>query len=178
MTPVDLYRTCNVSAWRLETLQHYLVPGDEERQRAFHAGKPVPPPGSGKADSLALISRLREAGRSVGRVHVVDQPLSAYIRYELAVYAENAAAGEVIRIADRSQHPELESLVQDFTIFDGETPHAAVILFDYNAAGLIQSYRVADDAKTVDRCREQLTLAYGCSVPLADFMVAARLNAA
>jgi hypothetical protein len=36
MTPGDLYRTCRVSAYRIETLQHYVVPDDEERQRAFH----------------------------------------------------------------------------------------------------------------------------------------------
>ena len=36
-----------------------------------------------------------------------DRPLSAYVRYELAVYAENVAAGEEVRIADRSAHPEL-----------------------------------------------------------------------
>lgn len=79
MTPADLYRTCGASAWRLEVLQHYAGAADEERQRAFHAGEPLPPPGPGKVSSLALISRLRQAGRQVGRVHVVSQPLSAYV---------------------------------------------------------------------------------------------------
>src|SRR5207245_5369176 len=41
-----------------------------------------------------------KSGRHVGRVHVVDQPLSPYVRYELAVYAENVSAGEDVRIAD------------------------------------------------------------------------------
>jgi hypothetical protein len=84
MTPADLYRTCSASAWRIEVLQHYTGTADEERQRAFHAGEPLPPPGAGKLASLALISRLRHAGREVGRVHVVSRPLSAYVRYELA----------------------------------------------------------------------------------------------
>jgi hypothetical protein len=172
MTPADLYRTCSVSAWRLEVLQHYTVPGDEERQRAFHAGEPLPPPGPGKLDSLALISRLRHAGRHVGRVHVVDRPLSAYIRYELAVYAENVAAGEDIRIAERSLYPELESITQDFTIFDEGTPQAVVVFFDYDDVGLVHGYRVADDAETVERCRQQRELAFSRSVPLADFTAA------
>ena len=63
MTPADLYRTCRVSACRLETLQHYDVPGDEERQRAFLAGEPLPPPRQGKLDDLKLITKLRESGR-------------------------------------------------------------------------------------------------------------------
>jgi hypothetical protein len=175
MTPADLYRACRVSACRLETLQHYDVPGDEERQRTFHAGEPLPPPRQGKLDDLKLIADLRKAGRQVGRVHVVGQPLSPYVRYELAVYAENVSAGEDVRIADRSLHPELEALAQDFAIFDAETRHAAVVLFDYDAGGLILGYRVADDRETVDRCREQYDLALTRSVALSEFM-AASLN--
>ena len=177
MTPADLYRTCGASAWRLEVLQHYTGTADEERQRAFHADEPLPPPGPGKLSSLALISRLRQAGRQIGRVHVVSQPLSAYIRYELAAYAENVAAGEDIRIADKSLHPELESIAQDFAIFDEGTPQATVVFFDYDDAGLVRGYQVTDDAETVERCRRQRELAFARSVPLADF-TAASLNAA
>jgi hypothetical protein len=177
MTPADLYRTCSASAWRVETLQHYTGTADEERQRAFHAGEPLPPPGPGKLASLALISRLRRAGREVGRVHVVSRPLSAYVRYELAAYAENEAAGEAIRIADKSLHPGLGSIAQDFAIFDEGTPQATVILFDYDDAGLVRGYRVTDDPEAVERCRRQRDLALARSVPLADF-TAASLDAA
>lgn len=177
MTPADLYRACSASAWRLEVLQQYTGTADEERQRAFHAGEPLPPPGPGKLDSMALISRLRQAGRSVGRIHVVNRPLSAYVRYELAVYAENEAAGEEIRIAERALHPELESITQDFAIFDEETSRPTVVYFDYDAAGLVHGYRVLDDAETVEHCRQQRRLAFAYSVPLADF-TAAGLSAA
>jgi hypothetical protein len=167
-TPADLYRTCRVSARRLETLQHYDVSGDEERWRAFLAGEPLPPPRQGKADDLALIADLRKRGRQIGRVHVVDRPLSDYVRYELAVYVENAAAGEGVRIADRSAHPELEGLAQDFAIFDSET----VVLFDYDDNGRVRGYRVADDRETVKRCVAEYGLAATRSVSLAEFMAA------
>jgi hypothetical protein len=175
MTPADLYRTCRVSACRLETLQHYDVPGDEERQRAFLAGEPLPPPRQGKLDDLKLITKLRESGRLMGRVHVVDRPLSDYVRYELAVYEENVSAGEDVRIADRSLHPELEVLTQDFAIFDAETEDAAVVLFDYDSGGRVRGYQAASDRETVDRCREQYDLALRWSVTLGEFM-AASLN--
>lgn len=175
ITPADLYRTCRVSAWRLETLQHYDVPADEERQQAFHADGVLPPPRAAKLDDLVLITQLREAGRQVGRVHVVDQPLSDYLRYELAVYAENAEAGEDIRIADRSVHPELEALTQDFVIFDRERRHPGLILFDHNASGRVTGYRVATDRRTVRACREQIEMALTRSVPVAEFMAAAAL---
>jgi hypothetical protein len=167
-TPADLYRTCRISACRLETLQHYDVSGDEERQRAFLAGDPLPPPRQGKADDLALIADLRRRGRDVGRVHVVDRPLSDYIRYELAVYAENAAAGEDVLIADRSAHPELEGLARDFAIFDSET----VVLFDYDDSGRVRGYRVADDCETVEGCLAEYGLAAARSLPLAEFLAA------
>jgi hypothetical protein len=174
MTPADLYRDCALSAWRIEALQHYTVPGDEERQRAFHAGKPLPLPGPGKQDDLALIARLTGAGRTVGRIHVVDRPLSDYVRYELAVYAENVEAGEEVRIADRSLYPELGEIGADFVIFDAEAgPDAAVIVFDYDDAGLVRGYRILDRPETIEYCRDLLSLAYAYSVPLAEFTVTA-----
>ena len=173
MTPKDLYTICRFSAWRLEVQQHYEVPGDEDRQRAFHAGEPLPPPREELLDDLRLITDLTRRGRRIGRVHVVDRPLSPYVRYELAVYAENAAAGEEVRIADRSSHPELAEVNEDFAIFDAETSEAAVILFDYDSGGLVHGYRVADDVETVERCRGLLGLVHGCSVTLAEFVAAA-----
>jgi hypothetical protein len=165
MTPKDLYRTCRVSAWRLETLQHY----DEERQHSFRVGEPLPPPRQAKLDDLRLISELRQAGVKVGRVHIVDRPLSAYVRYELAVYAENVAAGEDVRIANRSAHPELAPLHRDFAIFDAETSQPEVILFRYDGAGRILGYEHTRDAATVQQCREQNALALSMSVPLGEF---------
>jgi hypothetical protein len=175
-TPADLYRDCALSAWRVEVLQHYTVPGDEARQRAFHAGEPLPPAGQGKLDDLGIITRLRESGRTVGRIHVIDRPLSDYLRYELAVYAENIAAGEEVRIADRRLYPELGEIAEDFVIFDAEAPSDTVVAaFDYDGTGLVRGYRIVTDAQALDRYREAADLAYAYSVPLADFMATATL---
>jgi hypothetical protein len=101
--------------------------------------------------------------------------VTAYVRYELAVYEENVAAGEDVRIADRSLHPGLAAVAQDFAIFDAETENATVVLFDYDTGGRILGYRVASDRETVERCWEQYDLALARSVPLSEFM-AASLN--
>jgi len=43
--------------------------------------------------------RLRvDAGAAVARVHVVIEPLTEYLRFELASYAPNVDAGEDVRI--------------------------------------------------------------------------------
>lgn len=174
MTPADLYRDCCLSAWRIEALQYYAGTGDEERQRAFREGRPLPAPGPGKLEDLKLIARLSREGRTVGRVHVVDRPLSDYVRYELAVYAENAAAGEEIRIADRSAHPELAEITGDFAIFDAEADsESAVILFKYDSEGVVHGYEISYDQEVVEQCRDLLDLAYAFSVPLSEFTAAA-----
>ena len=77
---------------------------------------------------------------------------------------------EDVRIADRSLHPGLEALAEDFALFDAETRDVTVVLFDYDERGRVRSYRVANDSETVARCRDQYALALGASVPLAQFM--------
>jgi hypothetical protein len=169
VTPGDLYRTCRTSAFRLEVLQHYIVSDDKARQTAFHEGKPLPPPRQSKVDDLRLISDLRQTGREIGRVHVVTWPLSDYVRYELAVYAENVAAGEDVRIADGTGSPELAQLTTDFAIFDAETDDPHVILFDYTSAGELLRYEYTQAEAVVERCRQQRRLALESSVALSEF---------
>jgi hypothetical protein len=169
MTPGDLYRSCRASAYRLEVLQHYVVPGDEERQRAFHAGEPLPPPRQSKLGDLQLISGLRHAGRQIGRVHVVTRPLADYVRYELATYVENEAAGEDVRIAESAPQSPLAKLTTDFAIFDVETDSPHLILFDYSPDGRILGYRHTQDAEAIETRWRQYCLALDRSVSLAEF---------
>lgn len=166
-TPLDLYRTCRQSAWRIEARQHYDAEIDQARFTVFAAGGPLPPPDREKLGDLSLIRHLRDTGRTVGRVHVVDRPLSPYIRYELAAYAENVAAGEQVRIADRSVHPELSVLTEDFALFDHEQPHASAILFGYGEDDRVHGY--THTTEDMARRIEQFRLALACSVSLEEF---------
>lgn len=170
-TPADLYRTCRDSARRLETRQDYRVAADAERQRAFLVDGALLPPGPGKAADLELIASLRQRGVYVGRTHVISRPITDYVRYELAVYAENISAGEDVLIADSSVYPELADLTQDFALFDSKT----AILFDYREDGVVRGYQITEDPDTVHRCYEQYDLAAARAVPLADFIAAATL---
>ncbi len=52
------------------------------------------------------------------RVHILDQPLSDYARYELWGYRANQAAGEEIYLADRDAHVDLAQLREDFWLID------------------------------------------------------------
>jgi hypothetical protein len=169
MTPADLFETFGESAFRLETLQYYELAEDEPRRQAFREGRPMPPR-PGKTESMRLVRNAVASGRRVHRVHVVDLPLSEYIRYELAMYPENIAAGEDVRIARRGDHPDLRSLDTDFWLFDAETEKPAVIWFRYAPDGRILSRDYGDSAGDISRAREQRDLALAHSLPLTEFM--------
>ena len=81
MTPAELFETFRESAFRLETLQYYVLAEDEPRRRAFREGRPLPPR-PGKTDSMRLVRNAVAAGRRVHRVHVVVFPAVSERRHD------------------------------------------------------------------------------------------------
>jgi hypothetical protein len=87
----QLFRDVRASWFRLETLQRYDAGYERAGFAAFLRGEPVDPtPGPWHA----MIREHVAAGRRLERVHVIEEPLSDYIRYELAAYSRTIAAGE------------------------------------------------------------------------------------
>lgn len=161
-----LLDTFTDSVFRLETLQDYPTDEYDERQRVFLAeGRLLPPPPR-KVEWLAWVRDRIAAGRRVGRVHVVDYPLSDYLRYELAVYAEGAAAGEDARIADRAAHPDLHRLRNDFILVDGDTDHPTVVWLDHDPDGRPAGWQISRGDRDVDGARLDWWTALTHSVPL------------
>jgi hypothetical protein len=169
MTLTELFQTFRESAFRLETRQYYVLAEDEPRRQAFREGHPLPPR-PGKTESIRIVRDAVAAGKRVQRVHVVDLPLSEYIRYELAVYPENVAAGEDVRIACRTAHPGLKDLDTDFWLFDPETGRPAVVWFRYTQDGQILGRDYSNDPGDVQRARQQRDLAVDQSLPLSEFL--------
>ena len=93
-----LFTSFKYTAYRLETLQAYDVSYEVEPFQAFMAGHPRPADSS-KDQWVGMIKAAVEAGKVFQRVHVVIEPLTAYLRYELGwSYPPNVEAGEDIRI--------------------------------------------------------------------------------
>lgn len=67
-----------------------------------------------------MVRTATEAGKRFQRGRVVTEPLTDYLRFELAVAPHNSAAGEEIRLlsADRAQGLDLPS--HDFWLSDDE----------------------------------------------------------
>ncbi|WP_245984646.1 DUF6879 family protein [Streptomyces tateyamensis] len=94
-----LFRTFERTAFRLETLAVYDVEEEREEFADFLAGRPLP---SESADN-PWVRSMTDHGKQLARVHVLSSPLSDYLRYELAWYPGNVAAGESIGIIDKSR---------------------------------------------------------------------------
>lgn len=109
-----LFESFKRDAFRFETLDVYDVEDEKEEFEKFLAGEPMPPEWSENPWVLAITSR----GKSIARVHVLRSPLTDYLRYELAAYWGNAAAGEAVGIIDLS-HKDVSGLPDhDFWLFD------------------------------------------------------------
>jgi hypothetical protein len=126
-----MFRGIQSEAWRLETLPQYLVPQEAAEIEAFREGKRIDPH-TYSSPYTEDLKRLRNEGKRKGRVHVLTQPLSEYLRFEFSrYYAPHAVAGEDIRILDVTARENPLQGVQDFWLFDRST----VVLMHYEEDG-------------------------------------------
>ena len=128
------FETFSHSAFRLETLQHYV--------------------GTGRDDQwIALLKANRRWGKTHQRVHVVVEPLSAAMQEELTEgYEGNVAAGEDIRIisvADPDEWP-VSLPERDFWLFDSSKLYVMYYEPDGAWSG---AARVHDPEVIIEACR-------------------------
>lgn len=98
------------------------------------------------------------------RVRVVGRPVTDYTRYEFAVYPQNVAAGERIRVVERSSVPGADTawVNDDFWLFDDET----VALVRYDEQGCFLG---ADRATDLDAYLSARQRALALSMDVAAF---------
>ncbi len=160
----ELARSIKRSAFRLETLSEYKAKGEVEELRAFREGRPRPPRNPDTNAWLRNVADKTAIGCTWQRVHLVDRPLSEYLRFEFIGYEENIAAGEDVRIADRATVPaELAALTKDFWLYDEEI----VVVMNYD-----DDFRFVggDVDENVAPYLEIRDLALAHSVPLHDYL--------
>jgi hypothetical protein len=114
--------------FRLETLDYYDAPNEHEPYARFLAGQPAD--WTWREPWKRLVRDVRASGRIMQRVHVVSEPVSDYIRFELLhVYPANVDAGEDVRILGREHAREIGILgIGDFWLFDDSL--AAILIYD------------------------------------------------
>lgn len=174
MTPEDfdaLFDSFTHSAVRYEGLGEYRVGGAEaERLAAFQAGHARPLRSVGTDPWLARIATTTLAGKTWGRIRVVDTPLTDYQRYQLASHVEAQAVGEQVFIARRSDIPGSSD---DFWLFDRDTPTAHAVLMSYAADGRWLGAELTTDPTTLARLGGWLDSVRAVAVTLNEFLAVA-----
>lgn len=157
------------SSWfRLETLQHYAVDYEEEEYAAFLAtGRLSQPVGAWQQ----MITEHTRTGRRLRRVHVVEDPPTAYLRYELACYQRNAHAGEDIRLVPtpRGTWPTTLPRALDYWLFDDT--NAWTMLYDPH--GRFIAAEQTTDPTIVAQYRGWRDSALAQSIPLGEYLTRA-----
>lgn len=159
-----------VSAFHLETRQNYAIAEEDERLRAFREGLPRPERSVRTSPWLRRVAVTTAAGKRWGRVHVIEHPLSEYLRYQLIRYVESQAAGAEIRLADRGEHPELTALGPDAWLFDAGTAQASGVLLHFDDAGHLLDIEAVHHSVGVAELERQRQVALTHSVSLAEYL--------
>ncbi len=153
------------SAFRLEVLDRYAVAGEAEPFRRFLAGEAQDP--AWRQPYKEFVRAALRDGKQMARVHVVREPLSNYLEFELTCgYPANAAAGEDVRVLRRTSWPHLRLPDHDYWLFDDRA--TAVMIYD--EAGNFLGADVTSDPEIVARYRRARDLAMQHSIPLADYL--------
>jgi len=165
-----LFASFEQSAFRLETLQVYAG-ADEADVRAVLAGERRPTSPAGEAWT-ARIRADRLAGKIWQRVHVIEEPLTEYMRYELAAYAETVAAGDDVRViaVRRGDWPQGVPR-HDWWLFDDSD----LWLMSYDPMGAFVAADQVEDPAEVAQHRRWRDVAVLASSPWSAYMNRAEL---
>jgi len=147
------------SAFRLETLDHYAMAYEEEAVQRFLAGEPGDT--TYIAGWLERVAAARDVGRRMQRVHVVTEPLSDYLRFEITGYRLNVEAGEDVRILPRHRTAGLELPDHDFWLFDDRQ----VVRMHYDGEGAFLGAELVEDPGAGKRYCASRDIALGAASP-------------
>jgi hypothetical protein len=168
---VRAFHSFRLSAFRLETLQEYANSDEDNALAAFRAGATARPPDPLDDEWEDMIRSHVRAGRSMSRVHVVVEPLTDYMRFELTwAYAPTVLAGEDVRIVSiprgGSWPEQLPGPGTDFWLFDS----AVLYRQHYGEAGWWLGSERVEDPREIARACQWRDQALNLAVPWRDFV--------
>jgi hypothetical protein len=153
------------SAFRLELLDRYVAANEAEPLRRFRSGEQQDP--SWREPWKQYVRAALRDGKQLARVHVVTEPLSDYLEFQLTCgYPASVAAGEDVRILRREDWPRLLLPDRDFWLFDDR--EAAVMIYD--KGGNFLGAETTSDPEMIERYRKVRDRLMQHSVPLADYL--------
>ncbi|PZS33205.1 MAG: hypothetical protein DLM58_08180 [Pseudonocardiales bacterium] len=168
-----LFEQFRDTAFRLETLQWYDVPYEAEMVRRFLAGHPPPsPPHPNYQWWRRLLRAGVAANRQVQRVRMVAEPLTDYLRFEMAwAYPDNVAAGEDIRVivVNGAEWPnDLPGCGYDFWLFD----EGQLATMHYDHRGRFIAIDLLDERSSIEQALQWRDSSLRSAVPFNQYVSA------
>ncbi len=110
-----LFQTFSTTAFRLECLPEYRIPGELLALKHYEETGTLPADSNTEWVGILRTAKARQA--RVERLRLVSSPLTQYERFEVeAAYVPGLRLGEDIRLAPRDTLPDSE----DFWVFDDD----------------------------------------------------------
>jgi hypothetical protein len=137
------------TAYRLELLPAYEESSETAALASFIAGR-EPDIYPGRRAWLERVRAAADADKVMQRVHVVAEPLSDYLRFEIGwAYGQSQDAGEDIRILQAVNAPAIVAEAADYWLFDSRT----LVRMEYDNRGrLARLHRAIDPGEIVAAC--------------------------
>ena len=163
----SLFRDFEHHAFRLETLQVYNVDYEKKPFQDFLAGKEryAHPTQQEWVDGIRANAA---AGKTMARVHVVEEPPTDYVRFEMLwPYQDSLPAGEDIRIwpVEQGKWP-VGVLDFDYWLFDSEIAYT----MQYYPDGSFSSADLVTDPAEVKRLEQCMVRATSGSMHLEEYL--------
>lgn len=159
--------------WKLERQQTFKEPNDQGWQ-AFAAGR--------WQESLRILNarrpefgdyyrRIAEGGFATRRVRVVQEPLTAYLQWELHVLRLRHEYGGLTRVVgpDRVALAETDGPLPEIYTLGTDVMYEAI----YDADGVLEAARRWRNPVVVARCQEFIESLYADGEPLDDYFTRA-----
>jgi hypothetical protein len=166
---LDLCRSFERSAFRLETLDRYSVSEEDEDYQRWSRGE-APLPIEGHTWFDGVIRTGTSAGKHWQRAHVLRLPLTDYLRFELEYeYTRLEQAGDHCHILEVPDGNPLPVPAVDFWLFDD----TLAVRMDYDPEGHLLACEQITDAATVGEFLRTRDTALSLAVPFPAWLTEA-----
>ena len=148
------------SAWRFEQQPTYDVGYERQQYDDFLAGHPLPPTENPELGAWMIqVKNQTSAGKTVGRVRVVDEPITDYQRWMKWMDRWNREAGETIDYLTRQRAREVGILPAagkpDWWFFDDNL----LMVMHFDERGVRVKVELVNDGPDLERARKLQELA-------------------
>jgi Family of unknown function (DUF6879) len=138
-----IWKADESGCWKLERQQHFIEPGDDSWE-AFAAGdwdRSLRLLNDRRRDLKQYHKRVQRSGFEISRVRVVQEPIGAYLIWELNALQVRYECGAKIRVVDVEQVEPLESngVLPEIFIVGRSTAYQVLYGEDGAAEGAIRT---------------------------------------